>query len=289
MGNSLTAQHRHRRPDPQQALRFNHGRRATSRLTRRDNTRISLNAILRDNGEDHQTWPIDGPGGALRHRRNRGRQVIVGRVVVTPTHPMMGQSSSSCSAGSRTTIRAPTALSATTTDPPWAVTTSPTMANPSPAPPAGRSRAWSTRVKRSKTRSRSSTGIPGRRRPPPLRHTLPCGPPRTTPSWRHAALRCQKCCEGRGRAALGHRARGLPPPPADPRRPAPGPGAVPFRQCQLVEVHRLVAGDQLALVAPGQQQQVVDDVAEAAASASAVAATDGQSALSGTLVPLRAQ
>ena len=80
-----------------------------------------------------------------------------------------------------TTRRAPGAWSGSTSRwPPWASAISRAMARPSPVPPVAALRALSNLVKRSKTRSRSASGCPGRRRPrrggPPRRAGRPRRP-----------------------------------------------------------------------------------------------------------------
>src|SRR5215207_1749555 len=108
--------------------------------------------MLQPSGSDPPTAPETPPEGG-------------GRLTASPAFPLVRTSryadQASAGPGSRTVATRPGQASSRVTVPPCAVTSSRTIASPRPAPPWSRPRAWSSRVNRSNTRSRSAAGIPG--------------------------------------------------------------------------------------------------------------------------------
>ena len=170
-----------------------------------------------------------GATAATRAGVPSGDTAVTDATEVTPA--WKGHGRQEAASGSRTTNMAPGCASPTVTVPPWATTSSRTMARPRPVPPPGRPRCSSRRTNRSKTRSRSAAAMPG----PVVDHDE-LGPS-TGGRHRHGHLarrrtarRCPAGSSRRERARRGHRARrrvervdcGWAPPPST-AGPAPRP------------------------------------------------------------------
>ena len=99
------------------------------------------------------------------------------------------------------------------TVPPWAATSSATMARPRPLPPSSRARASSRRTNRSNTRSRSASGMPGPSSSTASTHpAVALGDRQGQVAGRRGGRRCRRGCAAPAAARRRRRRPGRPTP-----------------------------------------------------------------------------